>query len=148
MTIEAIVITKITAIPIPRAESMFFETPIYGQIPKNLDSTKLLINIAVIRIKNKDDSDSRKIIQLLKFIGLFALIYLLLLPLGGYREYRPYIIRRDTFMPIWMLLFFFYGITTLHIVKNVRMKLKKFYYLVLLFDFINNSFEGFRMIHC
>jgi hypothetical protein len=36
----------------------------------------------------------------LKWLGLFALVYLLLLPLGGYRSYREYIVRRDSILPI------------------------------------------------
>ncbi len=35
---------------------------------------------------------------------IFMAIYLLLLPLGGYRSYRPYIVRRDTFIPVLLLL--------------------------------------------
>ena len=52
MIVEAIVITKITAIPIPRAESNFFETPIYGQSPKKRTITKLLIKIELTIITN------------------------------------------------------------------------------------------------
>jgi hypothetical protein len=51
--VDAIVITKITAIPIPSAESNFLETPIYGHNPRNLIRTKLLIKIAPIIIAKK-----------------------------------------------------------------------------------------------
>lgn len=36
----------------------------------------------------------------LRWLGIFALVYLLLLPLGGYRSYRAYVVRRDTILPI------------------------------------------------
>jgi hypothetical protein len=36
----------------------------------------------------------------LKWLGVFSLIFILLLPMGGYRAYREYIIRRDTILPI------------------------------------------------
>ena len=39
----------------------------------------------------------------LRWIGAFALVYLLLLPLGGYRDYRPYIVRYDTILPVTLL---------------------------------------------
>ncbi|GAB3304096.1 hypothetical protein ACFQT0_25495 [Hymenobacter humi] len=39
-------------------------------------------------------------LAVLKLLALFALIYLLLLPLGGYRSYREFIVRRDTILPI------------------------------------------------
>jgi hypothetical protein len=41
-----------------------------------------------------------KALTALRWLGLFALVYTLLLPLGGYREYRHYIIRRDSILPI------------------------------------------------
>jgi hypothetical protein len=37
---------------------------------------------------------------------LFISIYTLLLPLGGYRSYRPYIIRHDTLLPISLVVLF------------------------------------------
>ena len=44
--------------------------------------------------------------SLLLGLLVFSLVYLLLLPLGGYRIYRPLIIRRDTFLPIYLILVF------------------------------------------
>ncbi|WP_426061102.1 hypothetical protein [Hymenobacter sp. B1770] len=41
-----------------------------------------------------------KALQALKWLGLFAVIYTVLLPLGGYRPYREYIIRNDTILPV------------------------------------------------
>ncbi len=49
---EAITITKITAILMPTAVSTFLDTPRKGQIPKNRASTKLLTSIAERNIKN------------------------------------------------------------------------------------------------
>ncbi|MDO7849671.1 hypothetical protein Q5H92_25130 [Hymenobacter sp. M29] len=40
------------------------------------------------------------VLSALKWLGVFALVYLLLLPLGGYRSYRAYVVRRDTILPI------------------------------------------------
>lgn len=36
----------------------------------------------------------------LQWLGVFALVYILLLPLGGYRAYRENVIRRDSILPI------------------------------------------------
>ena len=44
------VMTKVTAAPMPSAESMRLDTPRKGQIPRNCESTILLTNIAVINI--------------------------------------------------------------------------------------------------
>ena len=45
------VMTKVTAAPIPSAESMRFETPRKGQIPKNWVRTILFTNMAVTNIE-------------------------------------------------------------------------------------------------
>ena len=50
---EAIVITNVTAIPIPKEASTFLDTPINGQHPKNLAKITLFINIEPIIILNK-----------------------------------------------------------------------------------------------
>ncbi|MEL7163709.1 MAG: hypothetical protein AAFN92_23320, partial [Bacteroidota bacterium] len=41
---------------------------------------------------------------LFRYLLLFAVLYVLLLPLGGYREYRPGIVRYDTILPLTLLL--------------------------------------------
>ncbi|MBH8568126.1 hypothetical protein KB206_04480 [Microvirga sp. STS02] len=38
--------------------------------------------------------------QALQWLGVFALVYMLLLPLGGYRAYRENVVRRDSILPI------------------------------------------------
>ena len=50
VTIVAIVITNVTAAPIPIAVLTFLETPKKGHIPKNCASTILLTNMAVMNM--------------------------------------------------------------------------------------------------
>ena len=42
--------TKVTAMLMPRAELVFLETPMKGQMPMNLDSTKLSTSTALKRM--------------------------------------------------------------------------------------------------
>ncbi len=44
-----------------------------------------------------------------RYLLLFIALYLLLVPLGGYRAYRPDIIRRDTVQPALLALFYLWG---------------------------------------
>ena len=44
-----------------------------------------------------------------KWLGGFCLLYLLLLPLGGWRAYRPYTLRYDTILPVTLSLLWLYG---------------------------------------
>ena len=72
---------------------------------------------------------------ILKWIGIFALVYVLLLPFGGYRPYRARIIRYDTFMPVTVALIYFFGISTyllLHFKGNKKIKYVTVMTLVLL----------------
>jgi len=47
---EASVITNVTAMPMPNAVSVFFETPRNGQMPMNLFITKLLTSTPPTKI--------------------------------------------------------------------------------------------------
>jgi hypothetical protein len=52
---------------------------------------------------------------------------LLLLPLGGYRVYRPEIIRSDTLMPVTLGLMLVFGVSTFFLVKNISSKFRMIY---------------------
>ena len=84
------------------------------------------INLLII-VKHYKSEEGAKIMKLLKWISIFAGIYILLLPLGGYRGYRPNIIRYDTIMPITISLIFIYGMTTFYLIKNISKKYKSTY---------------------
>lgn len=50
--------------------------------------------------------------------GVLFLIYTLLLPLGGYRDYRPLIIRRDTYAPVLLGLFYLHGLSSYYLLGH------------------------------
>ncbi len=75
----------------------------------------------------KPNDDTKKIFRILKWLIIFSAIYTILLPFGGYREYRPFIIRWDTFMPVNLCLFYFYGITTLYLINHFSSRIKAAY---------------------
>lgn len=85
----------------------------------------LIVNAYLIR-KYYNSIEGQKILTILKWIIVFVLIYILLLPLGGYRSYRPNTIRCDTIIPVTLSLFFIYGISTYYIIRNQRTD-KKWY---------------------
>jgi hypothetical protein len=108
---------------------------IYYQISQSLGVPLLLIIIGVnlILIKKKFyDSEGQKIVHSLKWIGIFSVIYLLLLPLGGYRPYRPNILRYDTFMPITLALLYLYGMSSFFLLRNLNLKSRNIYVVVLI----------------
>jgi hypothetical protein len=62
--------------------------------------TAMLLANAFIVKRLLPEPQAAKLLTVFKWLALFALVYLLLLPLGGYRSYREYIVRRDTILPI------------------------------------------------
>ncbi len=86
----------------------------------------ITLNIVLIK-KYYNSQEGKKILRLTRWIGVFALIYIILLPLGGYRIYRPNIIRYDTFMPVTIGFIFVYGFTTLYLIKNIANRFRPYY---------------------
>ncbi|MGE0088550.1 MAG: hypothetical protein AB7S50_03640 [Bacteroidales bacterium] len=99
----------------------------------------LAINTIIINKKASND-DGKKIVNAFKWIGIFSLVYILLLPLGGYRPYRLNVLRYDTIIPITLCLVFIFGKTTLFLIKNLSKKQLAWYVpliAVVLFIFAN-----------
>jgi len=83
----------------------------------------IIMNVIILR-KNHQSEDGKKVLNLIKWIGIFSIIYILLLPLGGHRVYRSNVIRYDTLMPVTIGLIFTYGFTTFFLIKNISKKYK------------------------
>jgi hypothetical protein len=82
---------------------------------------------------------------------IFSLIYLALLPLGGYRFYRPFIIRFDTFSPVLICLMFIAASTSIFFLKHVKKKFSPLYILILvtyIFIFTNADRIKWRQNEC
>jgi len=71
-------------------------------------------------MKRSDLAISNAARLLLRGMLWFSLLYLLLLPLGGYRDYRPLVVRRDTLLPVYLCLFWAWGYSTLLILEASR----------------------------
>ena len=79
----------------------------------------------------KQGKTGKKSVKIIWWITLFSLFYICLLPLGGYRPYRPYIVDANTFLPITILIFFAYGLTSWQVLTQINFKIKKYYILTL-----------------
>ncbi len=60
--------------------------------------------------------------QEVRFLLVVILLYLLLIPLGGYRDYRPDVVRRDTLQPVLLILFYLWGRSSLLLFESARVK--------------------------
>jgi len=79
---------------------------------------------ALLIMKYFNKGQGRKILCLLKWIVICSFIYILLLPLGGYRWYRPDIVRYDTVMPVTLALIIIFGLSAYFLIYNLSSKFK------------------------
>ncbi len=93
------------------------------------------INIYFL-FNNRKVLEFRKKLYLLIPLACVALSYLFLLPLGGYRSYRPYIVRYDTFLPITFFIAFFLVSTSIFIFTKLDKVFLKIAYGLTLILFI------------
>ncbi|MFK7808236.1 MAG: hypothetical protein AB8F74_10590 [Saprospiraceae bacterium] len=87
----------------------------------------LITNFILIK-KTPNNTITKSIIQHGKWISLFSLIYILLLPFGGYRSYRPNILRTDTILPITIALFYLF-ISSSYLIATLLQKKQKWFYV-------------------
>lgn len=74
-----------------------------------------------------------KMNRTIKYIGLFILLYIALLPLGGYREYRPFILRYDTLIPVTLIILMLNGTLIINNLHHINHQYKKYYIGFLVF---------------
>jgi len=86
----------------------------------------IIFNVIVIRKHYRSEAASG-LLNLMKWIGIFAILYILLLPLGGFRVYRENIVRYDTFMPVTLGIMYAFGASTFYLIKNMAGKSRIFY---------------------
>ena len=95
---------------------------IYFQFTQKLGMPILLIsillNIILLKTKNKN-GEGRELLTIYKWIGLFSIVYIILLPLGGSREYRPNVLRYDTIIPITFCLMYIFGSSSFYLINSL-----------------------------
>ncbi|MBK8244162.1 MAG: hypothetical protein IPK88_12110 [Saprospiraceae bacterium] len=74
-----------------------------------------------------------KMNRTIKYIGLFILLYIALLPLGGFREYRPFILRYDTLIPVTLIILMLNGTLIINNLHHINQQYKKYYIGFLVF---------------
>jgi hypothetical protein len=97
-----------------------------------------VINLLIMHLIKADKR--RKYIRITLLLFVFMIGYILLLPLGGYRAYRPFIIRHDTLSPVTTALMFTYGLTTIFVIsflKSTKLKIYSIVMVVMVFIYTN-----------
>jgi hypothetical protein len=90
-----------------------------------------LVNLWLVHRLLPRTAENRRLLPTLSWIGLFALVYSLLLPLGGYRPYRAYILHHDCIVPITVALVVFYALSAGRLLSQLRGNQQRWYIGVL-----------------
>lgn len=99
----------------------------YRKLGMPLLTLAVLANARLIRRLVPATPGSERVLAMLRWLGIFAAIYLLVLPLGGYREYRALIVRRDSILPLILGLVFFYGFSTCFLLRHLPARPRRWY---------------------
>lgn len=91
----------------------------------------VLLNGLLVRYAVPASAEGRQwVLNSLWLVGAFALMFVLLLPFGGYRDYRPYLIRSDSILPVTLALLYAYGVSGMFLLRELRSRAKGGYGLV------------------
>ena len=95
----------------------------------------------------QDNLKAKSLLRVFKWILILSILYVLLLPLGGYREYRPFILRADTFLPVTLALLYCFTASSLLLLKRLEAARAKIYtvslgLLLLVFMLADDSGSG------
>ncbi|RTQ50662.1 M24 family metallopeptidase [Hymenobacter gummosus] len=91
----------------------------------------VLINTRIIR-RNFNTVTSARILTAARWLLILSAIYILLLPLGGYRSARPYIVRRDSVMPVTLALVYLFGTSSIYLLYHLKRLYKPVYITALI----------------
>jgi len=80
----------------------------------------LATNALLVRRGTAPSPARRRVLLTMGWAALFMGVYVLLLPLGGYRSYRPSLLRNDTALPVLLALLFSYGLSTYFLLAQLR----------------------------
>ncbi len=90
----------------------------------------LLLGFSILNtvlLSKFQDKEAKFKCSLFKGIAVLSIIYILLLPFGGYREYRPLIISYDTMMPISIALIFCFASSSRYLLLAYQNRAKRFF---------------------
>lgn len=93
------------------------------------------ITVNILLLCHTHQKKHTRYLEFLLFLLLFSIVYIFLLPLGGYRFYRPYIIRRDTLLPILLTLLFVWASSSVYLISHLK-RGRKFFYISLMVGFL------------
>ncbi len=87
----------------------------------------VLLNAQLLRRLVPPSAEAQRVRQLLRWVSVFAALYIALLPLGGYRPYRFYLLRNDSILPVLLGLLLAYGLSAVYLLGQLRGRARQWY---------------------
>ncbi|THH40032.1 hypothetical protein [Neolewinella litorea] len=105
---------------------------VFRQFTRKLAWPVLIVALGITHflLRRRGESAGRWV-RLLQWVGLFGLLYLILLPLGGYRAYRGLILRYDTILPVTLSVLLVYATGIRHLLASWVPARQRWWLLVL-----------------
>ncbi|WP_055562369.1 hypothetical protein [Hymenobacter sp. AT01-02] len=79
----------------------------------------VLVNVQLVYRFTAPSLERQRVLNSIRWVGLFACAFILLLPFGGYRDYRAYLVRGDSILPVLLALFYAYGLSSYFLVLRL-----------------------------
>ena len=80
----------------------------------------LVVNAQLLRHLVPPSREQQWVLSSMRWVGAFAVVFVLLLPFGGYRPYRPFVVRGDAILPVLLGLFYAYAVSTYFLLAQLR----------------------------
>lgn len=80
----------------------------------------VVLNAQLLRWAVAPTPGRQRLLALLRWVGVLALVFLALLPLGGYRGYRPLVVRYDSILPVLVGIFLAFGASAHYLLHHLR----------------------------
>lgn len=97
----------------------------YFKVKLGLSLLLVSVLIEVYLIRKIKTVQARHLLIIGRFLLAFSVVFVLLLPLGGYREYRSHVIRSDTFAPVVLCMIFCFGIFSFFLMQYYKDKTRR-----------------------
>ena len=91
----------------------------------------VVVNGQLIRWTLPRSVDRDRVLAIMRIVGLYAVVFIALIPFGGYRTYRPFLLRGDVVLPVVLGLFFAYGLSSYYLILHLRSRVRAGYLTVL-----------------
>ncbi|MDO7847949.1 hypothetical protein Q5H92_16405 [Hymenobacter sp. M29] len=92
----------------------------------------VVVNTWLVRWLLPPSPERDRVLFIMRAVGLFCVVFVALIPFGGFRNYRPNLIRGDITTPVTIALLLGFGVSAYYLLLHLRSRVRTGYLAVLL----------------